>query len=143
MPATARTRRARDAMQALGMPKTQPAMHRNRLRASLAAILLAVLAGCAPTTRSTVPAGDASFAGRIATRDANSVLLVATSVQPAGSDQASVRVREDTRLLHASGAPATMADLQVGRHVRAWFDGPVMESYPVQATAGAIVIDPQ
>jgi hypothetical protein len=63
-------------------------------------------------------------------------------VQPAGADRAAVRVHAGTRLRFASGQAATPADLQVGRNVRAWFDGPVMESYPVQASAGAIVIDP-
>ena len=111
-------------------------------RASAFAGLFVLLAACAPATRSTLPDGDASFAGRIAARNEATVLLVATSMQPAGADQASVRVPAGTRLVHASGASATMADLQVGRNVRAWFDGPVMESYPVQASAGAIVIEP-
>jgi hypothetical protein len=112
-----------------------------RARASVASMLLAALAACAPATRSDVPAGAASFAGRIAAREAGSILLEATSVQPAGSDKAAVRWNAGTHLRHASGAPATEADLQVGRHVRAWFDGPVAESYPVQATAGTIVIE--
>jgi hypothetical protein len=33
-------------------------------------------------------------------------------------------------------------DLQVGQQVKVWFAGPAMESYPLQATAGVIVIEP-
>jgi hypothetical protein len=126
-------------MQARAMPTPIRTTQRNR--AVLAGVLV-LLAACAPTTRPTLPGGEASFAGRIAARQAETMLVVATTVQPAGSDRASVRLHAGTRVLHASGASATQADLQVGRQVRAWFDGPVMESYPVQATAGVVVIDP-
>jgi hypothetical protein len=34
----------------------------------------------------------------------------------------------------------SFADLAVGMDVVAWFDGPVAESYPVQATAAAVAI---
>ena len=114
---------------------------RNPGRAGLAVALFALLAACAPATRSAMPAGEASFAGRIEARDSTSMLLVATGMQPAGADRASVRWHSGTRIVHASGATASAADLQVGRHVRAWFDGPVAESYPVQASAGTIVVD--
>ena len=115
---------------------------RNPVRAGLTAALFAMLAACAPATRSDeLPAGEASFAGRIEARESTSMLLVATSMQPAGADKASVRWHAGTRIVHASGATASAADLQVGRHVRAWFDGPVAESYPVQASAGTIVVD--
>jgi hypothetical protein len=104
-------------------------------------LFAALLAACANTARTPVPDGAASFSGRIESSQPGSLLLVASSVQPAGADRASVRLHAGTRLHFASGAAATPADLQVGRNVRAWFDGPVMESYPVQASAGAIVID--
>jgi Protein of unknown function (DUF3221) len=125
------------------MPTPVPAKSPQRLHALFAAMLCAAtLSACANTARTTAPDGAASFAGRIESSQAGSVLLVASSVQPAGSDRAVVRVHAGTRLHFASGATATPADLHVGRNVRAWFDGPVMESYPVQASAGAIVIDP-
>jgi len=106
-----------------------------------ASLACAGLAACADAARTSVPAGSASFAGRIEGRDGNSILLVAPTVQPAGADRASVRLHPGTRVLDAAGAAATTDDLRVGQDVRAWFDGPVMESYPVQATAGTIIID--
>lgn len=58
-------------------------------------------------------------------------------------DRAQVTVTKDTRILEKKGdslAPATFEALEVGETVQATFVGPVMESYPVQATAGEIVI---
>src|SRR5688500_1000877 len=105
-------------MQARCMSTHTKKLHPPRARAGAIAALVVLLAACAPATRTTtLPGGDASFAGRIASKQEATVLLVATSVQPAGSDQASVRVHAGTRLLHASGASATSADLQVGRNV--------------------------
>jgi hypothetical protein len=125
------------------MPTPLVAKQFQRLHAPVAAVIVAVsLAACANGARGPMPDGAASFAGRIESSQAGSLLLVAASVQPAGADRAAVRVHAGTRLQFASGQAATPADLQVGRNVRAWFDGPVMESYPVQASAGAIVIDP-
>lgn len=37
--------------------------------------------------------------------------------------------------------PATAADIAPGARVQAWFTGPVRESYPVQATAGTVVVE--
>jgi hypothetical protein len=58
-------------------------------------------------------------------------------------DKASVRVTPKTRIFREENGKrieATFADLQVGQRVTAQFTGPVAESYPVQATAGEIVI---
>ena len=124
------------------MPTLAPAKHFQRPHANIAVVVLAtLLAACANGARAPAPDGPASFAGRIESSQAGSLMLVATSMQPAGADRAAVRVHAGTRLRFASGQAATAADLQVGRNVRAWFDGPVMESYPVQASAGTIVID--
>jgi hypothetical protein len=106
-----------------------------------ASLACAGLAACADAARVAPPASAASFAGRIATLDGEAMGLVATSVQPAGADRATVRLVAGTRVYLADGAPVGVEALRVGQGVRAWFDGPVMESYPVQATAGAIVID--
>jgi hypothetical protein len=106
-----------------------------------ASLACAGLAACADVARVTPPAAAASFAGRIAAIEPGTMLLVATSVQPAGADRAAVRLHAGTRVFLADGEPTNADALKVGQGVRAWFDGPVMESYPVQATAGAIVID--
>jgi len=61
-----------------------------------------------------------------------------------GYDAAQVAVNDDTELLSraadGSVADAEMEEIAVGTVVEAWFEGPVAESYPVQATAGTLVI---
>jgi hypothetical protein len=58
-----------------------------------------------------------------------------------GSAKAVVRL-DGTHVVHRSGSAATVGDLAVGQRVSAWFRGPVAESYPVQATADVVVIEP-
>ena len=57
---------------------------------------------------------------------------------------ASVTVPSDIAILREDGAGGwtlgSFDDLTQGAKVQVWFDGPVAESYPVQATAGSIVI---
>jgi hypothetical protein len=58
-------------------------------------------------------------------------------------DKASVTITEETRIFEQEGQgrrAVTFEALQVGQRVEARFTGPVMESYPVQATAREIVI---
>ena len=60
-------------------------------------------------------------------------------------DKAIVRIVRKTKIEKLEGKerkPATFKDLKEGTIVQAVFDGPVAESYPVQATAGAILILP-
>ena len=134
-----RTRRARAASHATRMSDRED-FTSYVLFASLAC---AGLVACGDAARTSLPASSASFAGRIEGRDGQTLLLVASVVQPVGADRASVRLHPGTRVLHAAGVAASADDLRVGQDVRAWFDGPVMESYPVQATAGTIIIDTQ
>lgn len=61
----------------------------------------------------------------------------------AAYDRASVRVADETRVFVQKGdafVSARPQALAVGQKVQATFTGPVAESYPVQATAGEIVI---
>jgi len=55
-------------------------------------------------------------------------------------DKASVSISSDTKIyLNEEGG---ISDLEVGQYVQVFFEGPVMESYPVQAAAKQInVID--
>jgi hypothetical protein len=58
-------------------------------------------------------------------------------------DKASVKLTPQTSIKMLVGKElkdAKLADLKVGSKVEAVFIGPVAESYPVQATAGEIVI---
>ncbi len=60
-----------------------------------------------------------------------------------GSAKAQVNIHVQTRILKQQGGAITAGsakDLRQGRRVRAWFDGPVAESYPVQATGSVILI---
>lgn len=59
------------------------------------------------------------------------------------SDKASVSLTKSTQVYRKQGDQLVSADaeeLSVGTEVEVTFDGPVAESYPVQAKAGTIVI---
>jgi len=123
-------------------------------RSTLAALLLAA-AACAsdPGDPGTAPADlrlpgetpsiigtvtQASDAG-----DRRVVLIEQVPERSAGYPIANVYVGGQTRVLRqAAGGTvrARPADLVVGTRVRAWFTGPVRESYPVQADAGTVLI---
>ncbi len=54
------------------------------------------------------------------------------------------RVTRETRILvrGTTGLKrGTFADLLTGQIAEAWFTGPVMESYPTQATASVVVVN--
>ena len=63
---------------------------------------------------------------------------------PSGAALAvSVRVPASATVLRSSSSGYTKAspdELRDGVAVKVWFTGPVAESYPVQATAGTVVI---
>ena len=58
-----------------------------------------------------------------------------------GSAKGVFHVGDRTDVRRPSGARASTADLHEGQRVRVWVAGPVMESYPVQATARLVVIE--
>jgi hypothetical protein len=63
----------------------------------------------------------------------------------AGYPVADVTVSPRTRVLRRSGGgvvAARPAELTAGTPVRAWFTGPVRESWPVQADAETVLIEP-
>ena len=73
------------------------------------------------------------------------ILVEAPSGTTSGTtnDKAWVTVRRDTPVLSASGTAIAhpWSALMPGARVRVWFDGPVRESYPLQADAKLVVID--
>lgn len=114
---------------------------------ALAALTLALTAaGC--TGRTQPPSTDPSIRGTITTltvtMDRASALVEAEGEPLYSYDKATVGITSDTKLLRATGEGAyeriTLADLAVGQQVDVWFEGPVAESYPVQATAGTLVV---
>ena len=73
------------------------------------------------------------------------VLVEKNPAEEAGSQKDSVTVTKATKLFEQRGQDLTQAGLdglKVGQRARAWYTGPVAESYPRQAMARAIVIYP-
>ena len=115
-----------------------------------AAAALGGVAACAQGRGSRLPDGEPSIRGTITAVSASRaprtgwVLVEERPGEAAGSAKARVTVAEDTRILERAedGAlgEAGFGDLVEGRRAEAWFAGPVLESYPVQARAAAIVV---
>ena len=58
-------------------------------------------------------------------------------------DKASIRITDKTKFFLVNDGkrtPTSFADLKPGQKVEVNFTGPVAESYPVQATAGEVMI---
>ncbi len=119
--------------------------------AALGVGLWAALAGGEDGARATPPSPAQRFdlQGTVlsVTRDAGgglgSLLVKGKALGTAGVDYASLRVTPDTRILRQCGdstVRASFGDLATGQTVKVALVGPVAESYPVQGTAGAIVI---
>jgi len=74
---------------------------------------------------------------------AREVLIEQDSTRSAGYPVARVFVTGRTRVLRQTTGgvvAARPAELTVGTRVRAWFTGPVRESYPVQVDAATVLI---
>jgi hypothetical protein len=118
--------------------------------AGLAAAALAGVTACSsregagpPTSARTagLPDEPVSISGVVTEIGADGrVRVEGRPVHQSAYDKAVMRI-EEARIVHRSGAAATAADVAVGQRVSAWFTGPVMESYPVQATASVVVIE--
>ncbi len=134
-------------------------------RIALLALIAALLVGCAPTpaapTATPTPAPTQTPAGPSAEYDIKGNISdarpgdgqladVLCTIRIEGEkiagnryDKAVVAVSKSTRILEKTPdgyVPATCDDLQFGALVTAKFTGPVLESYPVQASAAEIVL---
>ena len=92
--------------------------------------------GTAPDLRGTITRAGEGEEGRL--------LVEERPGEASGSNKASLRLTPATRLWArtAEGVrPAERAEFTVGQTVSVWFEGPVAESYPVQATAGTLVLE--
>ena len=116
-----------------------PARPTNEDQAAVAGLVAIPVA--APSIRGVVT----SAAGRGGTTVADargSIRIEATATPPAsGYDKAVVAWDASTRIARRDGTPLTADALVQGVTVSAWFTGPVMESYPVQARARLIVVE--
>jgi beta-N-acetylhexosaminidase len=114
---------------------------------ALSIVAIAALALSAVACGPRVPSDPAAITGTIASVSASDGGGAgAILVEGSGSigDKASLSVSGTTPVLRrakdAAVTAAVFADLKVGMRVEVWVDGPVAESYPVQAAASVIVI---
>ena len=118
-----------------------------RLPIGPAALLVLLSAASCTRTPVELPATPPSIAGTITSVDIDgehlgSLRVEAVPGEEAGSDKAVVRIEQRTALLNDSGQKVGLSQFKVGRKVRAWFTGPVRESYPVQADASTVILEP-
>jgi hypothetical protein len=99
-------------------------------------------AAASRNARATIPAAAPSITGVVTDVGSDSrIRIEERPTDTSGSAKAVVRLAENAAILTRAGSPATFGAIQTGMRVSAWFIGPVMESYPVQATANVIVIE--
>lgn len=121
-------------------------------------IVVTSLAGCDGTSSAPVPgnepddavvadslgwgdfSGEPSIRGTITRVEGTNILVEEVPSEESGSAKAMVRIVERTVIRDGDGSSAEVAGLEVGEHASVWFTGPVAESYPVQATAGGILV---
>jgi len=121
-----------------------------RIQLGGAALLLLAVAGVAlflMARSNAAPNGPPSIRGTITSvrpLGGQGVILVEERPQDrAGSDKASITVNAATRIYRGRVSTSTkgsFSDLRNAQVVEVWFAGPVLTSYPVQATASVIVI---
>ena len=122
--------------------------------AALAVLGAAVVGGCGGATAaqpaspspSAPPSGPADITGVVDTltpggdADTVTLLVVANGSSDGEYDKASVTVGAGAPVWTADGQRGDVSGLVAGARVAVWFTGPVRESYPVQATAGAVEV---
>lgn len=72
------------------------------------------------------------------------ILVEENPADASGSNKASVRIKDETKIYKRSGAgieKSSETALMVGKQVSVWFEGPVAESYPVQGSASVVVLE--
>jgi len=110
-------------------------------------VLAVLLAGCGMPSAATLPDEDPSIEGTIqqssAIQAGRRILVEATPPVAGREPAAHVAVLPSADVLADSAGTVVRAsadELVVGTRVRVWFTGPVAESFPVQATAGTVLI---
>ncbi len=150
------------------MRRIEKARGRDALLAVSLALVCFVLSGCAdPKSGGTtggeephLPSAEADIHGIITkvgtvpqetngdggTDERVGVVLVEENPnEEAGSQKDSVTVTKATKLLERRRqdlTPIAFDGLKIGQRARAWYTGPVAESYPRQATARVVVVHP-
>lgn len=119
------------------------------LRFAGVALMAALASGCGgrhdavASAPEGIPVAAPSIRGQVTAREGDRQLRIeADPAAESGSDKAVVTLTDATRVWHRDGSAATAGEIAVGTTISAWFSGPVRESYPVQADAGVLVIEP-
>ena len=110
-----------------------------------------VTEGCTPPEQldpnSTVSSDDPPMCTDADSDIEGTILVEASPGEPVGGlgDKASLTISRRTTAIWICGptdalVPGSFGDLVPGQAVSAWVDGPVAESYPVQATAAALAV---
>lgn len=124
-----------------------------KIRAHLVSTLLfssLISSGCSPTVTdpsvsdatAAIPRTTPSIIGQVTAIALPMIVVEEKPAEPHGSAKARVRITDGTKVLRRDEGAVSATELRVGQQVKVWFTGPVMESYPLQATAGVIVIEP-
>lgn len=107
----------------------------------------ALVAGCGMPSGASLPSEAPSIEGTIrqssAMEGGRRIFVEASAQVPGREPAAHITVLSGADVLAGSGetvVPASADELVVGARVRVWFKGLVAESFPVQATAGTVLI---
>lgn len=127
-----------------------------RLTVMLALVACLAAPGCssapgepdAPGLSASVPAQSADIIGDITQVEQADgrirILVEQIPTRSAGYPIAWISVNRGTDVVQRAGGAVTRGssrDVATGMRVQVWFTGPVAESYPVQATAGTLLIE--
>ncbi len=150
----------------VGVRRIEKARGRDALLAVSLALVCFVLPGCADPKPDTTASGDKprlpsaeadihgviTEVGRVPQEAKGTggvgerigvVLVEENPDEEAGAQKDSVTVTKATQLFERRGRNLTRIrfdNLKVGQRARAWYTGPVAESYPRQATASLVVV---
>lgn len=113
---------------------------------ALILLVIALATACAPAASRSV-SGPPSIEGRITAVERSgerigTIRVEANPSESSGSDKAVVRITQSTEIRRGDSVRVDFSALSNGLWARVWFVGPVRESYPVQADAGRVEIDP-
>ena len=105
--------------------------------------VLAVLSGCETTTTDVAPGSEPFIRGTITAIDGNTIRVEVNPAEEHRGKKALLRITKETIILDSLGEPLSQSDLVIGQIVSVWVTGPVIETYPVQAKASLIVVEPE
>jgi len=113
------------------------------LAVAVAAVAAAVVAGCGPHAPTEPPAMEGTIATATPNAGGNAGSILVEGKASFG-DKATFEIQGTMPILvQAKNGMLTsgaFADLKPGLRVEVWADGPVRESYPVQATASMVLV---